>query len=55
MWQPSVERFSTLQAPGLWASLTGDLRGQKPINCGPLQMLIMLAQMIVVVSPDGQS
>jgi len=37
----------------LWASLTGDLQGHKQINCEPLQMPIMLAQMIVAVSAEG--
>jgi len=58
MWQPFAECCATLRAPGLWVSLTGDLQGQKPINCGPLRHLqipIMLVQMIVAVSADEQS
>jgi len=55
MWQPSVGYCDTWLAPGLWASLTGDLRGQMQISYTPVLMQITLAQMIVAVSVDGQS
>jgi len=54
-WQPSVHFCASRHQVSGYHSLTEDLQRQKPIICGPLQMLTMLAQMIVTVSAHGQS